>query len=306
MYVNVANQILENIKVLIVEDDPASMNYLEIILKKEGLDYELASDGEAGLAKFKEFQPHIVLSDINMPNMSGIDLLASIKKINPQTIVIMLTAFNSEEYVIESMRFGANNYLKKPILRDNLTSLLRKYKALIYARSQHTKLHNFVQSHSFTMKIENDMTQVPHIINYLIDEVESFFKEDEAMGIRLGLDEIIINAIEHGNLKISYKEKSNAIQNNSFEALIQERNSLPKYAHKKVTLNFTFKDGYCEWIIEDEGDGFDPNSIPNPITNDGTESLHGRGIFITRFQFDELEYIGKGNVVRLRKYIQEN
>lgn len=296
---------IQDIRVLIVEDDPASMNYLEIILNKEGLEYRTAADGQQGLEIFKSYQPHIVLSDINMPNMSGIELLSAIKKIQPQTIIIMLTAFNSEEYVIESMRYGANNYLKKPILRENIVGLLRKYKAVLYARNQHKQIHNFVQTHSFTMDFESDIHQVPFIINYLIDEIDSLFKEDEAMGIRLGLDEIIINAIEHGNLEISYVEKSYAIQENRFEQLLEERRHDTVRGGRRVALSFEYCKEFCEWIIQDEGKGFNPQDIPNPITSDASEMLHGRGIFITRFQFDEMEYMGKGNKVRLRKYIQK-
>jgi len=297
---------MHNIKVLVVEDDPASMNYLEIILNKEGLEYKTAIDGKEGLEIFKEYEPHIVLSDINMPHMSGIELLSAIKRIRPQTIVIMLTAFNSEEYVIESMRYGANNYLKKPILRENIIGLLRKYKAVLFARNQHKKIHNFIESQRFSMSFESDIHQVPFIINYLIDEIDSLFKEDEAMGIRLGLDEIIINAIEHGNLEISYVEKSYAMQESRFEELLKERTNDPIRGKRKVSITFEYKKDYCEWIITDEGDGFDPDSIPNPITTDGAEMLHGRGIFITRFQFDELEYLGKGNKVRLRKFVNHS
>jgi CheY-like chemotaxis protein len=295
----------DTIKVLIVEDDPASMNYLEIILNKEGLDYRTASDGQEGLEIFKKYRPHIVLTDINMPRMTGVEMLLAIKRIDSQAIVIMLTAFNSEDYVIKSMRYGANNYLKKPILKENIIGLLRKYKSILYARSQHKQIQNFIAHHSFSMKFNNDIFQVPFIVNYLIDEIDLLFKEDETMGIRLGLDEIIINAIEHGNLNISYREKSKAIQNNSYEKLISDRSKLQKNKKKEVTIKYTYSDNFCEWIIEDEGEGFDPDSIPNPITSEGTEMLHGRGIFITRFQFDELEYLEKGNKVRLRKYIQK-
>ena len=57
------------------------------------------------------------------------------------------------------------------------------------------------------MEIGNEIELLPYIINHLIESVDLIFKEDESMGIRLGLDEIIINAIEHGNLNISYIEK---------------------------------------------------------------------------------------------------
>ncbi len=294
----------ENIKVLIVEDDPASMNFLEIILNKENLDYRTAIDGEEGLKVFKEYEPHIILSDINMQNMSGIELLAVVKKQKPQTIMIMLTAFNSEEYVIESMRHGANNYLKKPILRDNITGLLRKYIVLIQSRSINKKVYDFVQQHSFTMKIGNNLDLIPNVVNYLISQIEPLFKEDDSMGVHLGLNEIITNAVEHGNLNISYTEKTNALKNNYFDKLVKERCVSSENANKKVTIDYSYQDGYCEWIISDCGKGFNPNSIPNPIIGIGSELLHGRGIFISRFQFDELEYLDKGNVVRLRKNIK--
>ena len=155
------------------------------------------------------------------------------------------------------------------------------------------------------MDFESDISQTPFITNYLIDEINSLFKEDETMGIRLGLDEIITNAIEHGNLEISYIEKTQAIQQHSLEKLVQERRNDPVRGSRRVFISFTYCAKYCEWIITDEGAGFNPNDIPNPITADASNLLHGRGIFITRFQFDELEYLGKGNKVRLRKYIQK-
>jgi len=294
---------IKNIKVLIVEDDPASLSYLEIILGKEGVEYKSATNGQEGLAIFKEFHPQIVLTDINMAYMNGIELLAAIKKLRPHTIVIMLTAFNSEDYVIESMKYGANNYLKKPILRENLVSLLRKYKGIILSRNTNKKLHAFIKQHSFTMQIGNDIQLLPYIINYLIDTIEFVYKEDETMGIRLGLDEIIINAIEHGNLDISYVEKSDAIKKNSLEKLYELRNNNPEYANRKVTITFELKENFSEWTIQDEGKGFNPELIPNPILSESVDSLHGRGIFITQFQFDEMEYSENGTKVRLRKNI---
>lgn len=294
---------IKSIKVLIVEDDPASLNYLEIILGKEGLQYKTATNGEEGLEIFKEYKPHIVLSDINMANMNGIELLAAIKKIQPQTIVIMLTAYNSEDFVIEAMRYGANNYLKKPIFRDSIIGLLRKYKNIILSRNTHSKIQSFVKKHSFTMEIGNDMDILPYIINHLIESVELVFKEDECMGIRLGLDEIVINAIEHGNLNITYVEKTQAIKNNTLEKLHESRRNAPENIQKKVTIQFEMNDTFCEWIIKDQGKGFNPSLIPNPILTESTESLHGRGIFITQFQFDEMEYTENGTMVRLRKKI---
>ena len=155
------------------------------------------------------------------------------------------------------------------------------------------------------MEIGNEMELLPYIINHLIESVDLIFKEDECMGIRLGLDEIIINAIEHGNLNISYIEKTQAIKNNALEKLHENRRNSPEHKDKKVTISFELNENFCEWTIKDQGKGFNPSLIPNPILTESTESLHGRGIFITQFQFDEMEYSENGTKVRLRKNISK-
>ena len=69
----------------------------------------------------------------------------------------------------------------------------------------------------------------------------------------------------------------------------------------KVTVDFTMDAEACEWVISDEGDGFDWRSVQNPIEDEDLFKAHGRGIFLARFQFDELEYLGNGNTVRVNK-----
>ena len=72
-------------------------------------------------------------------------------------------------------------------------------------------------------------------------------------------------------------------------------------AKRKIYVDFIQKDGFCEWTITDEGKGFDWKSIPDPTQGAQLMELNGRGIFITNFLFDQMEYMGRGNCVRVRK-----
>lgn len=291
-------------KVLVVEDDQASRSYLEVILRKENLNFRSADNGKDGLEIFKEYIPDIVLSDINMAQMNGLELLENIKRIKPETIVIMLTAFNSEDYVVEAMKLGANNYLKKPVLKNNLISLLRKYSSVLHSRKSAKKIQGFIKRHNFSLDFKSNIEIIPSIVNYLITEVEGVFPEEVLLDIKLGLGELLLNAVEHGNLDISFIEKSHAVQNDQLQQLYYERLGDPEFYRRKVFIDFSMTPEYSEWVITDEGDGFDPDSIPNPISEDGILRLHGRGIFICKFQFDELEYLENGNKVRARKLIK--
>lgn len=290
-------------KVLLVEDDQASMSYLEVLMKREKLEYQKAYDGKEGLKRFHEFNPDIVLSDINMAHMTGLEMVERIRQAKPSVIIIMLTAYNSEDYVINAMKVGANNYLKKPVSKNNLLSLIRKYTALIQSKQIKSSICKYQTSHCFEMSFQTNIEIIPSIVSHLVDETSETFNEEQQLDIKLGLGELILNSVEHGNMGISYNEKNKAVQEGYLDRLYLSKLADPEVANKTVTVRYVQDEEYAEWEIVDEGDGFDPTVIPNPISKDGIMRLHGRGIFICKFQFDEMEYLGKGNCVRVKKKI---
>ncbi len=288
-------------KVLLVEDDLASMSYLEVLMKREGHEYQKAYDGKTGLKLFHDFKPDIVLSDINMAHMNGLEMVERIRQAQPSVIIIMLTAYNSEEYVMEAIKVGANNYLKKPVSKLHLISLLRKYTSAIESKLIKSSICSFQTSHTFTLKFKTNVEIIPAIVNHLVAETHELFTEEERLDIKLGLGELILNAVEHGNLSIDYDQKHEAIQVDQLQRLYLQRLSDKTYQNRCITINYIQDETSSQWEIIDEGDGFDPTAIPNPISEDGLMRLHGRGIFICKFQFDEMEYVGKGNRVRVKK-----
>lgn len=293
-------------KILVVEDDYASRSYLEIILKKEGYNFKSSDNGKDALEIFKEYLPDVVLSDINMSQMNGIELLGAIKKIKPETIMIMLTAYTSEEYVMQCIRLGANNYLKKPIPKHSILSLLRKHNVIISDIKSEKKVSSFLKKNNFKLQFKTDFNRIHAVVNYLVNETENLFSEETKLDLKLGLSELVLNAVEHGNLGITFSEKNEAVQSDSLVELYEERMANPEFANKIVEINFSVFEFGGQWIIKDQGNGFIPESVPSPISEDGVLRLHGRGIFICKFQFDEVEYIGNGNTVRVMKRFIKN
>ena len=288
-------------KILILEDDHASRTYLQSLLEINGYECMAARNGEEGLEFFDDFNPDLILSDIQMPKMSGLDFLRSIRNNNSDAIVIMVTAYGSEDYAIKAFREGANNYLKKPIYEDELLAMLAKYKPLIREKHVEESIPSLVQQRSLTMKFQSDVNLVPRVVDYLIQETGTMFTKDELINVELGLVELMMNAIEHGNLNISYQEKSKALETNALNELYQNRLKDSAYAERKVTVLFNQNSTGCEWLITDEGDGFDFQDLPDPTSSDNLLDMSGRGIFISKFMFDSLDYLGKGNMVRIKK-----
>jgi CheY-like chemotaxis protein len=291
--------------ILIVEDDYASREFLFNLIKFEGYEVETAVNGEEGLEKHEACKPDLIICDIQMPKMDGLEMLSQLRSKKSDTFFIITTAFGSEDYAIEALRLGANNYLKKPIDKKSLIGLIKKYQSIIEHRLLTQRAEGKIVEKELKIIFETNIDHVSAIVGQLISEINVPLNDSERTNIELGLDELITNSIEHGNLGISFDEKVFAADNNTLTDLYREKMNNPGLKDRKIKVDYRQKDGYCEWLITDEGDGFDWKSIPDPTQGAQLMELNGRGIFITNFLFDEMEYLGKGNQVRVRKIHSE-
>ncbi len=291
-------------KILIVDDNIQIITLLSGLLESKGYsNIFTASNGLEGFNKFKSLQPDIILTDIEMPGMDGLEMLENIRAINKKVIVIIISGVGGEEKVIRALELHANNFLRKPFRIEFVLSLLDKYHKIHEKKSSFLNFEKMVISSCFSISYGNDIQQIPFLVDFLLAHCDATLHDDDIVKIEFGLFELLINAIEHGNLDISYEEKTHALESSIddlFE-LREKRSTLEKYKDRKVIIRFLMNKDFFEWTIEDSGDGFNWEGLKSPLAN-GLLEQHGRGIFLTRFQFDELEYIGNGNLVRARTY----
>lgn len=121
-----------DVKILVIDDDPSIRNMLEIVLKKSGYDVTCTDSGKSALEKLKKETFDLIISDIKMPDITGIDLLKKIKAINPEIPVILITAFASANDAVEAMKLGAEDYVTKPFNLDELRIIIHR---ALYKRS---------------------------------------------------------------------------------------------------------------------------------------------------------------------------
>ena len=290
-------------KVLIVDDDEITLELLDHALMTAGHETAVAHNGKVGLKAFREFNPDLVLTDIEMPEMNGLELLTKIRRERSDTIVVMATGMGSEEYAVEALRLHANDYLRKPVESKELLALVKKYEATLQDQLLTQEITKTIVQSELKMELDNRLDLIFKTVDFLLSQTGDVMDKNDLCGARLGLGEILTNAIEHGNLGITYDDKSAALEHaDGFTSLIEERLADPALANRKVSVDYKLDESGCEWVIKDEGDGFDWKSLPDPSSGQGLLESHGRGIMLSRFQFDELEYLGAGNIVRLKKY----
>ncbi len=114
-----------HIRILVVDDELSMREFLSILLEREGYDVSVAGSAEEALCLMESALFDLVLSDVNMPGLSGIELLARIKDKSPETAVLMLTAFSTAEQAVEAMKLGAYDYICKPFKNEEIKQLVK-------------------------------------------------------------------------------------------------------------------------------------------------------------------------------------
>jgi len=154
---------------------------------------------------------------------------------------------------------------------------------------------------SKVFRICNDIFSIEKIVYALTKDFVYFLDFQALEKVRVGLSEMLTNAIEHGNLGITGDEKLEATEAGTYYDLVNRRLVDKECSQRVVTFSYKVDNTGIDMEIEDEGAGFDVDSLPDPTDPESLLKLHGRGILITRMYFDEVIYNEKGNKVTLTK-----
>jgi serine/threonine-protein kinase RsbW len=267
--------------VLVVEDSRTMQRYLLNLLVKENYQVEVAGDGKTGLELFQqgliEGNPFdIVMTDVLMPGMSGLEVLKQVKTFNYDTIVVVLTSDATVETAIEALNLGANNFLHKPPNSEEILNVM-------WRATKHREI--FLENEElnpFTERLIH--IQIPSQLKFIKGIAHNIIADAKLMGyderelrdkIPVTVDEAVTNAIKHGN---KFQED------------------------KKVTIEVSMNTERIKIVVADEGDGFDVSAVPDPTDPMNFLKPSGRGILFMHIGMDTVRYNEKGNVLTLIKY----
>ncbi len=151
--------------------------------------------------------------------------------------------------------------------------------------------------------LANDPKQVRPFVDSILRQLGDWGSPHDRQAIRLSLVEMILNAIEHGNLAIGYDHKHAALLAGTFEELVDARRRLEPYASRQVTVCYHADPWKAVFNVCDEGDGFDWHAVLDPCAKENLERGHGRGIHLARAHMDVCLFEHPGNAVTLVKYV---
>lgn len=293
----------DQMKILIVDDNTDNVEILNEYLVQFGCmnrNISIALDGLTALEILQKKQDYdLILLDRMMPGMDGIEVLKEMQCTEElrHIPVIFQSAKSDPKQIQEGFDAGARYYLSKPFSQEefkNILGIVLRDRAEF--KTMQTMVHKLKQDranqmrNTFRWKISFVR---PDEARSLAPVLASIFPHPEASAI--GFLELMLNAIEHGNLGISYDEKSNLMELGTFEEEVERRLcGSDKYA----TLDFFQSKEKIQVVITDQGNGFDWTKYLN-FDSDRASHAHGRGIAMANHVsgFDLVEYQGNGNEV---------
>lgn len=288
--------------VLVVDDSPVDRARAIGLLKKDtSLSPIFAANGREALSLIAQHSPDIVVSDLQMPEMDGLELVETIRRDSPALPVILMTAHGSEETAIEALRKGATNYVAKRNLARELVTIVRSVLEIARSdRSQQQLLSCLTRTES-QYEIDNDLTLIPSLLDQMEAGVARMRLCDRTgwMRVAVALREALVNAIYHGNLELpSRLIEEDEVQ---FAQLRESRLRQAPYASRRVRVTACETRSEVTYTIADEGPGFDPATLPDPTDPANLDRKSGRGLFLIRTFMDEVRHNHAGNEISMVK-----
>ncbi len=292
-------------KILAVDDEPFILILIEELLGSEDCVVESAADAATAWEMLS--QPDnsfsLVILDRMMPGVSGLELLQRIKADSrlKDLPVIMQSGATSPEQIAEGIEAGAFHYLTKPYMPNALKCLVRSVIADIELREEvSAQTARYIESMKSFTRAEisfstlEDVNRVAGILAAMCPDPDK---------VSSGLVELLLNAVEHGNLGITYDEKKRLMYEDGWEDELKRRLASPEYTGLAATATFERRKDILVFRIIDQGKGFDWVKY---LDLDPGRSLdpNGRGIAMSRrYSFSTVEFQECGNVVEATVFL---
>jgi CheY-like chemotaxis protein/anti-sigma regulatory factor (Ser/Thr protein kinase) len=285
--------------VLVAEDSRTQAAQIQRLLEKAGHVAVMAVNGREALELIRQTQPDVVITDLEMPEMNGLELVDAVHAEFPKIPIVLATAVGSEEIAAEALRKGAASYVPKQFMHD-LIPTVQRLLDVVQADRASTKLAACATLSEVRFSLTNSRELVGPLVAQVLRMLERFSLRDAngALRVAMALEEALQNAFIHGNLEVSSKLREED-DLSAFQALVRQRRQEAPYKDRRTHVRVCVTPDSAEFTIRDEGPGFDPKSIPNPTDPTYLDRPCGRGLWLIHAFFDDVRHNDQGNEITM-------
>lgn len=262
-------------RILVADDEKVVRDLLERFLTRKGYEVLLASDGAEAMDLFRHEHVDLVLSDLRMPGLDGLQLLKAIKDANPRMPVVLISGYGEVATVVEALKHGAENFLAKPLKMNDLSRVVEQSLSLTCLQRAPIVAPPDIEQ-TTRIKVASNPEHICELV-YLVAlsaTAVGFCQHDLDNNVKLALVEAATNAMEHGN-----------------------RWDMDK----SVAMVAVVTGDEVRVTITDEGEGFEVADLPDPTDPAQLTHERGRGVFLMRSIMDEVTFNAAANSVTMVK-----
>ena len=289
-------------RIVVVEDNAPERNLVRVLLSEED-DYEveIVADGKEALEAIKRFPPDLVLTDLRMPGLDGLELVDQIRSHHGNIPVVVMTAYGNEEIACAALRHGAASYVPKRCLSDDLVRTIEEILEMSREQLERQRLATFIDGIEVRLSLENDLELISALIHAVQEHVETMDLWDHTARLQVGmaLHEAVANAILHGNLEVPADLRETDLA--KYYEVATQRHLESPYCERRVEVKVNLNRSGGIFRVRDAGNGFDPSLLPDPDDVSQLERVRGRGLLLIRTFMDEVRFNEAGNEITLFK-----
>lgn len=287
---------------LIVDDDSVDREQARRCLEKvEGLGIVYAHDGVEALEAIAAGAPDLILTDLRMPRMDGLELVEKVREDHSHLPIILMTSQGNEKIAVKALKAGAASYVPKSDLKESLQEIVEQVLEVLEARRSQSDVLRYLEVAETRFELDNDPGLIGPLAGFLQGNLErlGFATDPVRTQVGIALMEAVTNAMIHGNLEMGSDLRRT--DKRRYYEMIDERRGVSPYASRRVRCTAREAADRVEYVIEDQGPGFDPQTLPDPTDAANLLAVSGRGIMLIRTFMDQVAYNDRGNRLEMSK-----
>ncbi|PAY18711.1 hypothetical protein CKO51_14780 [Rhodopirellula sp. SM50] len=293
-------------KVLLVEDSPTQAVEMRMLLEEGSHDVRHAANGRLAIEILASEPLDIVVTDLEMPEVNGLELVEMMRSDYAHIPAILVTARGSEDLAAEALQKGAAGYVPKNHLQSLLNDTIVDVLGVIRTDASFAKLISKLTKNVFEFQLPNDSDLISPLVGLLMQVVSGMELISGAEMNRLGvaIEHALINAMYRGNLQLgpSVTPAHHAIiYDDATSDLIERRKQEAPYKDRQVYVEATASKDEIKIVIRDEGNGFDTTKVPDKVDANLFAAESGKGLVLMKSFADELSFNEIGNEVTMIK-----
>ncbi len=290
-------------RILVVDDSPVERRLVGGLLERSFSDATVsyAENGMLALDAAAADMPDVIITDLQMPEMNGLELVESIKSRGYGVPVILMTSFGNEEVAVQALKMGAASYVPKRALASNLIETIKNVLSVSRGQQHRRRVLSTLDVVESRFVLENDTALISPLIAYLQEQLETMRHSDDLQITRIGMaiHESLTNAIYHGNLELDSELRQE--EESVFYRLAKERRYEARYAQRRVRLTAHLSPTEVRFVICDDGPGYKPSEVRDPTEKINMDRMGGRGLLLIRSFMDEVSHNPQGNEITMVK-----